>query len=65
MDEERGAWVAQSVKCLTLDFSSDHDLTGHEIELLIGLCTDSLKPAWDSISPSLSAPPTPMHSLSK
>ena len=22
----RGAWVAQSVKCLTLDFNSDHDL---------------------------------------
>lgn len=24
--EPRGAWAAQSVKCLTFDFQSDHDL---------------------------------------
>ena len=29
---DRGAWVAQSVKHLTLDFSSGHDLTVCEIE---------------------------------
>ena len=26
-DNRGGAWVAQSVKCLTLDFGSAHDLT--------------------------------------
>ena len=33
----RGRWVAQSVKCLTLDFGSGHDLRVHEIEPCIGL----------------------------
>ena len=42
----RGAWVAQSVKHLTLDFSSGHDLTVHEIEPRVGLCTDRVEPAW-------------------
>ena len=28
----RGTWVVQSVKRLTLDLSSGHDLTVHEIE---------------------------------
>ena len=28
----RAAWVAQSVKCLTLDCSSGHDLMVHEFE---------------------------------
>ena len=40
----RGAWVAQSVKYLTLGFSSDHDLTVREMELCIRLCTDSAGP---------------------
>ena len=26
------AWVAQSIKYLTLDFNSGHDLEGHEIK---------------------------------
>ena len=34
---ERGAWVAQSVECLTLDFGSGHDLMVHEIEPLVKL----------------------------
>ena len=38
---ERGAWVAQAVKCPTLDFSSGHDLTVHELEPHVGLCADS------------------------
>ena len=42
----RDIWVAQSVKHLTLDFSS-----GHDLELRIGLCADSMEPAWDSLSP--------------
>ena len=31
-------WVAQLVKCLTLGFSSGHDLMGHETEPCIRLC---------------------------
>ena len=50
-----GTWVAQLVKHLTLDFSSDHDLTVHEFEPHVGLLTDSMEPAWDSLSPALSA----------
>ena len=61
----RGAGVAQLVKCLTLDFSSGHDLTVCEMEPHIGLCADSAEPAWDSLSPSLSAPPLLMLVLSR
>ena len=45
-----GAWVARSVKCMTLDFHSDHDLMVHRIEPCIGICRDSAEPAWDSHS---------------
>ena len=51
---QRGAWVAQSVKHLTLDFSSGQDLVVHETEPHVGLCAISTEPAWDSLSPSLS-----------
>ena len=49
--------MAQSVKCLTLGFSSGHDLMAHELKP----CVESVssEPAWDSLSPSLSAPPPP------
>ena len=53
-------WVAQSVKCPTLNFRLGHDLMVREIEPHIRLCADSAEPAWDSLSPSLFAPP---HSL--
>ena len=53
--------MAQSVKHLTLDFGSGHDLTVHEFEPCIGLCADSADPVWDS----LSAPSLLVHSLSK
>ena len=49
--------MAQSVKHPTLDFSSSYDLMAHEIERCMGLCTDRAEPAWDSFSPSYSAPP--------
>ena len=49
----RGFWVAQSVKCLTLDFGSGHDLMVCEIETHVGLCTDSVEPAWDTLFLSL------------
>ena len=60
-----GVWVTPWVACLTLDFDSGHDLTVHGIEPHIGLCTDTAEPAWDSLSPSLSAPPLFSLSLSK
>ena len=51
-----GSWVAQWVKCSTLDFGLGHDLMVPEFRPGIGLCADSAEPAWDSVFPSLSAP---------
>ena len=39
------AWVAQSVKRLTLDFGSGQGLTVRELELHIRLCADSVESA--------------------
>ena len=50
----RGAWVAQSVKHLTLDFGSGHDLKFHETKLHVWLWADSMELAWDSLSLPLS-----------
>ena len=57
--------MAQSVKSLTLDAGSGHNLRVHGIKPCVGLCADSAKPAWDSLSLSLSAPCllTHTHSL--
>ena len=52
-----GAWMAQSVKHLTLDFGSGHDLTVPGFKPCVRLYTDSAEPAWDCLSLSLSAPP--------
>ena len=60
----RGACVAQLVSHPTLDFGSGHHLTVREFEPHIGLCADRAEPAWDCLSPSLSAPPPPALSLS-
>ena len=46
--------MAQPVKHLTLDFCSGRDLTVCEFEPHLGLCADSVEPAWNSLSPSLS-----------
>ena len=46
--------MAQSLKHLTLGFASGHDLMVPEIK----------PPAWDSLSPSLSAPLPLTHTLS-
>ena len=54
--------MAQLVECLTLDFGSDHSLTVRKMEPHVRLCGDSIKLAWDSLSPSLSAPPLLMLS---
>ena len=53
--------MAQSVECLTLDFGSGHDLIVCEFES----CADSVEPAWDSHSPSLSLCSSPAHAVSK
>ena len=58
----RGAWVAQLLEHLTLDFGSGHDFMVHETEPHIELCTDSVEPAWDSLSVPL--PNLCLHSLS-
>ena len=59
--------MAQSVKWLTLDFGSGHDLTVHEFETPIGLTAVRAEPASDPPS-SLSLPLRPtyvhMHTLS-
>ena len=55
----RGAWVAQLVEHLTLDFGSGHELTVRGIEPCIGLHAESAETAWDTISPFLSASPHP------
>ena len=49
--------MAQSVEPPTLDFLSGHDLSVREFQPHIGLHADSAEPAWDSLSPSLSAFP--------
>ena len=42
MATSKGAWVAQSVKCPTLDFGSGHNLMVHEIQP----CVSSALIAW-------------------
>ena len=59
-----GRWVVQSVKHPMLDFSSGHDLAVLWVQPLIRLCTGSIEPPWDSLSPSVSASPTPVLSVS-
>ena len=51
--KKRGACVAQLVKYPTLGFSSGCDLVVCGIEPHVGLCSDGVEPAWDSLSPSL------------
>ena len=52
----RAAWVAQSVKHLNLDFSSGHGLMVPGFDPRVRLSSESVEPAWDCLSPSLSAP---------
>ena len=57
METHQGHRGGSVVKRPALGFSSGHDLTVREFEPLIGLCADSVEPAWDSFSPSpVSAP---------
>ena len=54
-EELGGTWVALSDEHPTLDFRSGHDLTVCESRPCVGLCADSVEPAWDSLSSTLSA----------
>ena len=49
--------MVQWVKSLCFGMGSGHDLMVCETEPHIGLCADSVEPACDSVSLSLSAPP--------
>ena len=49
--DTRGTWVVQSVKRLTLDFSSGHDLTVCEFEHHVRFHADITEPSWDPLSP--------------
>ena len=64
-----GAWVAQLAERPAPDISPGHDLMDGGIEPHGGFCADGMEPAWDSLTPSLSAPsPLPLSlslSLSK
>ena len=60
-----GAWMAQLGKHLILDFGSGHDLMVRKFEPHVGLCTNSVEPAWNSLSPSFSAPPPQKKYLPK
>ena len=42
----RGAWGTPSVKHPALDFGSGHDLVVRGFQPCVGLCTDSMEPAW-------------------
>ena len=57
----RGSWVAQSVKCPTLDLGSGHDLKASGFTH-VGLHADGAEPVWDSLS-LLSLCPSPMLTL--
>ena len=62
---EKGAPGWLSGLSVRLGFSSRHDLMVHEFEPCVGLCADSVEPAWDSLSSSLYAPPLLSPSLSR
>ena len=58
--------MAHSVRRITLGFGSGYDLAVLGIQPHTGVCTDSTEPIWDSLSPSVSAPPLlALFSLSK
>ena len=47
--------MAQSVQRPALGFGSGHDLLDRVFKPHVGLGADGVEPAWDSLSPSLSA----------
>ena len=57
--------MSQLVKHQTVDFGSGHDLMVHEIKPYVGLCPNSMEPAWDSLSLFLSLSLSPTPSLTR
>ena len=53
--------MVQSIGLLTLGYCSGHNLMVRGFESHIWLWADSAEPAWDSLSPSLSASPPLAH----
>ena len=51
-----GTWVAGSVKRLTLDLGSGHDLSVRGFKPRVWLCAEGAEPAWNSLSRPLSLP---------
>ena len=62
--EVRGTWLAQSIKRLTVAQVMISQLVSSSTTSGSVLTPQSLEPASDSGSPSLSAPPPLMHCLS-
>ena len=60
----RDSWVAQSVKCPTSAQVMISQFMSLSLALGSVLTAQSLEPASDSMSPSLSLPPSLTHSLS-
>ena len=64
-DDSSGTWVAQSIECPPLGFSSGHDLAVREFEPRVGLWADGSEPgACFRFCVSLSLCPSPVHALS-
>ena len=61
----RVAWVAQSVKHPTPDFSSGHDLMVHGFEPHVGLHANGVESAWYSLPHSLCPYPPNKHTFKK
>ena len=60
----RGAWVAQLVECLiSAQVMISHSMSSSPASRSV-LTAQSLEPASDSVSPSLSLCPSPTHSVS-
>ena len=57
--------MAHLVKHTTLGFGSGPDLMVRGFEPRVRLCTDSVEPAWYSLSLLLSPPSLLVHSLSQ
>ena len=63
--ENWGAWVVPSVDPPTLDFGTNHDLRIVGSSPGLAPTTLGMDPAWEFLSPSLSAPPHSSPSLNK
>ena len=56
-ERQRGAWVAQSAKCWTLNFGSNHNPRVMESSPILGLALQSVGSLLEILSSSTSDPP--------